>query len=83
MRLASKTPTFKAVFRDGLSGISGENNMKMLLDGKKVIAVWDPEKNLLQYKVKTPLAAGKHVVSLVLRDRCGNENRADHTFYIN
>lgn len=81
-RLSSATPTLRAVFRDSLSGIRGEENMKMKLDGKKVIAEYDPEKMLLFYNVRKPLQKGQHTVSLTVRDRCGNENSLDHIFWV-
>lgn len=81
--IANATPTLKAVFKDALSGIRGDENMKMILDGKKVIAEYDPEKLLLFYKIRNPLAKGQHVLELHLRDRCGNKSQQTHSFWVN
>jgi hypothetical protein len=82
-RLSSATPMLKAVFRDNLSGISGEENMKMKLDGQKVIAEYDPEKMLLFYAVRDTLEKGQHNLNLTVRDRCGNAKSLEHTFWVN
>ncbi|NIA29219.1 MAG: hypothetical protein GWP06_04800 [Actinobacteria bacterium] len=82
-RIANATPTLKAVFKDALSGIRGDENMKMILDGKKVIAEYDPEKLLLLYKVRNPLTKGQHVLALHVRDRCGNASQQTHSFWVN
>jgi hypothetical protein len=80
--LSSRSPTLKARFRDRLSGISGEDNMILSLDGNRVIAEYDPEQLLLFYKVKQPLSSGQHQVSILVRDRCGNEAERTHTFWV-
>ncbi len=80
--LQNNTPTFKAVFRDDLSGISGESNMVMWLDGEHLISEYDPEKRTLQYRVRKPLSSGPHRLLLLLRDRSGNETRLTHAFSV-
>ena len=81
-RQSLRTPTLKAKFRDELSGISGEDNMILRLDGVRVIAEYDPEQLLLFYKVGQSLSSGQHQVSLLVRDRCGNEAQRTHTFWV-
>ena len=81
-RLTSANPMLKARFEDKLSGISGEENMLLKLDGRKVIAEYDPEENLLFYKVTKPLAKGKHTLQLTVIDRCGNKAERAHTFWV-
>ena len=81
--IANATPTLKAVFKDALSGIRGDENMKMILDGKKMIAEYDPEKLVLFYKIRNPLTKGQHVLKLLVRDRCGNKSQQIHSFWLN
>jgi len=81
-RLTVRTPTLKARFADKLSGVRGERNMQLFLDGGQVIAEYDPEKASLFYTPREELASGKHRVQIVLRDRCGNVTRREHEFYI-
>jgi len=80
--LTKTKPTLKARFEDKLSGIRGEENMVMKLDGRKVIAEYDPEQNILFYRVRKPLARGKHTLELTVIDRCGNKTERTHTFWI-
>ncbi len=80
--LRTSDPQLTAVFKDTLSGLMGEENMQLLLDGKKVIAEYDPEKLLLFYKVRQPLVKGEHTLELFLKDRCGNIARQKHNFWI-
>ncbi len=81
-RTQDTKPLLRAVFKDELSGIAGEADRVMKLDGRKVIAEFDPEKLLLFYKPDEPLAKGEHTVELYLRDRSGNVAVRENTFYI-
>ncbi len=80
--LATALPTLKANFNDRLSGIGGDENMEILLDGRKVIAEYDPEQNSLFYNVRKPLAKGRHLVDFRVWDRCGNKSSRSNTFWI-
>ena len=81
-RTQQTRPRLRAVFKDELSGIAGENNRLLKLDGKKVIAEYDPEALALFYTPDEPLSQGEHTVELYLRDRSGNVTRQVNTFYI-
>ncbi|MBN2413662.1 M23 family metallopeptidase [candidate division KSB1 bacterium] len=80
--LQTVVPLLTAVFKDTLSGLMGEDNMQLLLDGKKVIAEYDPERLSLSYKVRQPLVKGEHTLELFLKDRCGNIATQKHNFWI-
>ncbi len=80
--LTTVVPTLRAHFHDRLSGIGGDEDMEMLLDGHKVIAEYDPEQNSLFYNVRKPLAKGRHRVDFHVRDRCGNKASRSNTFWI-
>ncbi len=80
--LTTAHPTLRANFNDRLSGIGGDENMEMLLDGRKVIAEYDPEQNSLFYNVRKPLAKGRHVVGFRVWDRCGNKAARSNVFWI-
>jgi hypothetical protein len=80
--LTDRTPGLRATFRDTLSGISGEDNRVMLLDGRRVIAEYDPESKTLLYQTRTALAPGPHRVEIRLQDRSGNTTRRQHVFEI-
>ena len=75
-------PRLRAVFKDKLSGISGENNRLLKLDGKKVIAEYDPEALVIFYTPEEPLAKGEHTVEIIVTDRSGNTAQRKHIFYV-
>ena len=81
-RLQTGTPQLRAVFKDTLSGLRGEDNMQLLLDGNKVIAEYDPEKLSLKYRIRQSLTKGRHTVELFLKDKCGNIATQKHTFWV-
>jgi len=78
----TNSPQLKAVFKDTLSGLQGEDNMQLILDGKKVIAEYDPERFFLVYNVRQPLTKGEHILELFLKDKCGNIATQKHIFWI-
>ncbi len=82
-RLNNKKPKLYVVFKDDLSGVVGENNMRLFLDGQKLIAEYDPDKRTLFYRMRDPLTAGRHLVKCVIRDRCGNVAERTHVFFVN
>jgi hypothetical protein len=81
-RTRDTTPHLRAVFKDDLSGIAGEANRTMKLDGQKVIAEFDPEKLVLFYTPDEPLQKGEHTLELFLRDRSGNVTTRQNIFYV-
>ena len=80
--ISTDKPVLRAVFKDNLSGIGGEANMEMTLDGYKVIAEYDPEKILLFYQVRQSLTKGRHEVEIRVRDQCGNQSSRNHIFTV-
>ena len=76
------TPKLRSTFGDELSGIAGEANRILKLDGKKVIAEYDPEALAIFYTPEEPLNKGEHSVEIVLRDRSANFSSRKHTFFI-
>ena len=75
-------PRMRAVFKDALSGIGGEKQRVLKLDGEKVIAVYDPEKLTLIYQPDEPLAPGEHTLELSVSDKSGNSAVRSNTFFI-
>ncbi|HHS12985.1 MAG TPA: M23 family metallopeptidase [bacterium] len=74
--------TIAAVFRDDLSGISGERNMAVTLNGEPLIMEYLHFKDTLIHPWELNLAPGNHVLELTLRDRAGNVTRAVHEFKV-
>lgn len=81
-RLVRDLPLIRARVRDSGSGIRREEDVVVLLDGRKQISVYDPDKRRVSYQVKRPLARGKHVLEFVVRDACGNEAKNRSTFSV-
>jgi len=77
-----KTPEITVWFEDSLSGIAGENRMALYLDGKKVIAEWDPVLHKLFYTPRVPLMKGKHIVQFEVQDRMNNSAKKVWQFII-
>ncbi|OGC00252.1 hypothetical protein A2V82_16875 [candidate division KSB1 bacterium RBG_16_48_16] len=80
--LVDRQPKLSTRFEDKLSGISGEENMVLKLDGKKMVAEYDPENKILFCTPSTPLNTGPHRLEFVATDRSGNTSRKSHTFFI-
>jgi len=82
VRLNSRRPRLQARFRDALSGIYGEENMQLVLDGRVQIAEYDPDRQLLFCRPQTALSPGRHKLTCVIKDRCGNSTSRTHMFWI-
>jgi hypothetical protein len=80
--ISDRTPLLKATFKDELSGMGQEDQLRLLLDGRKVIAEYDPEDESLLFQIKKPLAVGRHTVECSVRDRSGNPASRAHTFWV-
>ncbi|MBN1999213.1 M23 family metallopeptidase [candidate division KSB1 bacterium] len=78
----NKKPKVYVVFKDDLSGVSGENNMQLFLDGQKLIAEYDPDKRTLFCQVRESLTVGRHLLKCHIRDRSGNDMERTHVFFI-
>jgi hypothetical protein len=50
------------------------------VDGRKVAVEWDGEKEVLRWRPLKAPAAGTHRLTVVARDRAGNERRASARF---
>ena len=65
-------PTISVAVRDLMSGFASEESIVLLLDGRKVIAEYDPERDLVVYSPKQPLWPGRHEYAIRAVDRSGN-----------
>lgn len=74
-------PRLQAKVTDIGSGFETDG-IQILLDGRKVIAEWDPERSFVQYSPREPLAAGTHRVTIVATDRAGNQTRKESSFFV-
>lgn len=81
-RLRNKMPLISVRVRDRLSGIKSEKDLEIRLDGKRVIAEYDPERRKVTYQVKAPLASGQHELMVMALDKCRNVTIKKSQFWI-
>ncbi|MCP4728153.1 MAG: hypothetical protein GY863_24145 [bacterium] len=65
-------PRITVWFDDMLSGIGSEDDIRLFVDGKKVISEWDPIYKYVIYQPEESLAKGTHTARIVIRDRVNN-----------
>ena len=72
-----------AIFaRDTLSGIYGEENYRVFLDGIPQIVAYDPEENCLYCGLPPSETAGPHTLTFFVRDRADNITEGTSVFTI-
>lgn|GEM_PF-3234749 len=64
------------------SGFGGEYTPELYINGEWVPAEFDPEKNLLEYRLQNPLEPGKYEIRVVAIDRCSNRAEAKRTIIV-
>ncbi|MFH1679663.1 MAG: M23 family metallopeptidase [Candidatus Eisenbacteria bacterium] len=79
--IANARPRLQAKVSDIGSDFEAED-VQIFLDGRHVIAEYDPERELIFYGVKSPLAVGSHRFAVVATDRAGNSSKSEATFYV-
>jgi hypothetical protein len=79
---SDKKPTILAVVYDELSGIANELSIVMKLDGKKLIAEFDPDARTIKFEPDDPLSPGEHTISVWAIDNSKNEASVSQKFYI-
>ena len=77
----SGTPPLYAVVRDIGSGVRWQE-MSVLVDGKKVLAEWDPRISRLSVVYNEPLREGEHTAIFDVSDRAGNKSLAETRFRV-
>jgi hypothetical protein len=81
-RITTQTPRISAYVRDRLSGIGSENDIIMRLDGRKLIAEYDPERHRIFYQIKEPLSKGSHEITVWVQDNSKNETLKKTEFWV-
>ena len=69
-------------FEDTLSGLYGERNYSVMLDGKPLIVEYVPSKDVGVCRVDESLIPGPHVLEVSIRDRAGNVIRRRNHFTV-
>ena len=67
---------------DEFSGIDGEQDVLMELDGKRVIFEYNSYQKKVRYPLKYNLKSGTHTLFVEAKDRVGNKSIVEGTFFI-
>ena len=67
-------PELSAAVVDSGSGIGREEDVTLVLDGRQLISVYDPEANRVAFVPETALPSGEYELVVTARDNCGNES---------
>jgi len=78
----SDRPLISVEIRDGMSGFESEEAIVLRLDGSKVIAEYDPERDVIFYTPKQPLSSGRHEYTIRAVDRSGNVVEKSASFIV-
>jgi len=77
-----RRPPFIVDVNDSTSGFESEQSIELRLDGQLLIAEYDPEREVMQYKPKKDLLPGVHKLTARAEDRCGNVARREVEFTV-
>ncbi len=78
----SRRPILSATLRDGMSGIGREEDISVLLDGRRLVFEYDPEQDRVTARPKQDLEPGSHILEVRARDVSGNEARDSSAFTV-
>jgi hypothetical protein len=81
-RIKAKRPKITAIIKDDLSGIGSDEQVVVEIDGEWMIPEYDPEKKILVTRPITPLSLGKHLLTIWVKDRAGNETEVKREFFV-
>jgi hypothetical protein len=81
-RIKGRRPRITAVVKDNLSGIGSDQDILIEIDGEWMIPEYDPEKKFLFTRPVLPLTLGKHLLTISVKDRAGNETKVKREFFV-
>jgi hypothetical protein len=68
--------------KDRESGFASEEALVLKIDGRRVIAEYDPENALIIFKPRKPFTPGTHRLEFTATDRCGNVTQTEQNFVV-
>ncbi|MDZ7288977.1 MAG: M23 family metallopeptidase [candidate division KSB1 bacterium] len=80
--MRDRRPLISVDVEDSTSGFESEEAIELRLDGQKLIAEYDPERDLVQYRPRKDLTLGVHTLAVRAEDRCGNVARQEAKFTV-
>lgn len=81
-KVSDRRPVLAAAIGDRGSGIRREEDILMHLDGKRLIAEYDPDAGQVKARPRQPLPVGMHKLEVFVTDACGNRARAVRSFTV-
>ncbi len=81
-RTKTRRPQISCRVADQISGFNSERDIQLRLDGKLLIAEYDPEREVVQWRPKVDLAPGTHVLAARAEDQCGNVTEREVQFVV-
>lgn len=82
VRTKTRRPPIRCHVVDHISGFESERDIQLRLDGKLLIAEYDPERELVLYQPKADLTPGTHVLTARAEDQCGNVTEREARFVV-
>lgn len=67
---------------DGQSTIPDVRGIQIFLDDQPAIFGYNPNTNIVTYRLRNPLSAGNHSIRVVARDAAGNTTRRSYDFTV-
>ena len=77
-----RRPRLSAWIDDQGSGIGREEDVVMELDDRRLISVYDPEAQMVEYLLREDLEPGVHRLAVRVRDMSGNEASTSSEFTV-
>jgi hypothetical protein len=80
--LQNRHPLITVDVKDSTSGFESERSIELRLDGRLLIAEYDPERDVVHYQPRSALVPGVHKLTARAEDRCGNVARREVEFQV-
>lgn len=78
----SRRPLIEFAVEDEASGFSRDDQFTFFLDGERLVAEYDPQRDLLRFKPREALGAGEHLLTLEAVDNAGNRRSLETRFRV-
>ncbi|MDQ7063167.1 MAG: M23 family metallopeptidase [candidate division KSB1 bacterium] len=81
-KILKPTTPIRVYAKDEQSGFESEESLELYIDGRKVIAEYDPENDVVVYAPRRPLTPGTHQLRFKATDKSGNVTVVTRTFTV-
>jgi len=81
--VSTSRPSIRVYLKDELSGFRNEEDIMLFLDNKKVIAEYQPPRDVVTYRPPAPLGRGRHTIKVISIDNMQNRIEKETTFIRN